>query len=272
MRTRLPLAISSVVIAIFLYAPLVVVALFSFNASRHSATWTGFTTEWYRSLPENEVAVRAAGNSLTLAAGSAVISTILGTALGYGMFKARNKRIADLLHVPICLPDIVQAVALLLFFSSISNRFGILGLGMPAMILGHVTFQVPFVAVVVRARCAMLDRSWNEAARDLGATPWQAFWHVTLPMLRPGILAGAMLAFTLSLDDFVVSFFTGGAGSTTLPVLIYSSVKRGISPEINALSTLLILAAIAATIVVTLIQKSPTIPLDETELPPRNVE
>lgn len=263
MKTRGPLLVSSLIIAAFLYAPLVVVALFSFNASRHGATWTGFSFEWYRSLAQNDVAMQAVKNSLILAASSTAISTILGTALGYCMFRRGSRRIAAFLHAPICLPDIVQAVALLLFFSVIHQRVGIPGLGMGAMIIGHVTFQIPFVAVVVRARCATLDKSWNEAARDLGATPWQAFWHVTLPMLRPGIFAGAMLAFTLSLDDFVVSFFTGGAGSTTLPVLIYSSVKRGISPEINALSTLLILAAVIATIGVTLIQKSPTIPLDE---------
>jgi spermidine/putrescine transport system permease protein len=260
MKTRAPLLISSLIIAAFLYAPLFVVALFSFNASRHGISWTGFSFEWYRSLAENEVAMRAVKNSLLLATCSTAISTILGTALGYTMFRRRGNRSAHFLHVPICLPDIVQAVALLLFFSVIHQSTGILGLGMPVMIIGHVTFQIPFVAVVVRARCATLDRSWNEAARDLGATAWQAFWHVTLPMLRPGILAGASLAFTLSLDDFVVSFFTGGAGSTTLPVLIYSSVKRGISPEINALSTLLIVAAVIATVGVTLVQKPPTIP------------
>lgn len=263
MKSRAPLAVSSAIIAAFLYLPLIVVGLFSFNASRHSATWSGFSMQWYQSLPHNELAIDAVKNSLTLAALSALISTILGTMLGYGIFKLNSKRIAAALHVSICLPDIVQAVALLLFFSVAHSKIGILGLGMPAMILGHVTFQIPFVAVVVRARCATLDKSWAEAAYDLGATPTQTFWHVTLPMLRPGIVAGAMLAFTLSLDDFVVSFFTGGAGSTTLPVLIYSSVKRGISPEINALSTLLIVAAIVATILVTLVQKSPTIPLEE---------
>jgi spermidine/putrescine transport system permease protein len=190
---------------------------------------------------------------------------LLGTLLGYGIYKSNSRRIAEFLHVPICLPDIVQAASMLLFFTFLHNRLGIFGLGMSTMIAGHVTFQIPFVALVVRARCVMLDKSWDEAARDLGATYAQAFWHVTLPMLRPGIIAGAMLAFTLSLDDFIVSFFTGGAGSTTLPVLIYSSVKRGISPEINALSTLLIVAAIVATIVVTLVHKTPTIPLDESD-------
>jgi spermidine/putrescine transport system permease protein len=214
-------------------------------------------------LPENEMAIAAVKNSLVLATASSLLSTILGTLLGYGLFRANSRRMASALHLPICLPDIVQAASLLLFFSVLNKWLGIFSLGMTAMIAGHVTFQIPFVALVVRARCAMLDKSWDEAARDLGATSGQAFWHVTLPMLRPGIIAGAMLAFTLSLDDFIVSFFTGGAGSTTLPVLIYSSVKRGITPEINALSTLLIVAAVVATILVTAVQKTPTIPLDE---------
>lgn len=265
MRTRSPLAFVSLALGVFLYLPLLVIVLFSFNASRHSSEWTGFSWQWYRSLASNEAAISALKNSLILAAISSVISTALGTVLGYGIYKSNSRRLAEFLHVPICLPDIVQAVAMLLFFSFVHQRLGMLGLGMTAMIVGHVTFQIPFVAIVVRARCATLDRSWDEAARDLGATPAQAFWHVTLPMLRPGIVAGAMLAFTLSLDDFVVSFFTGGAGSTTLPVLIYASVKRGISPEINALSTLLIIASTVATILVTVVQKSPTIPIEETK-------
>lgn len=265
MKTRAPLAFASLLLGIFLYLPLLVIVVFSFNASRHGSEWTGFSWQWYRSLASNEAAISALKNSLTLAAISSVISTALGTVLGYGIYKSNSRRLAEFLHVPICLPDIVQAVAMLLFFSFVHQRLGVLGLGMTAMIAGHVTFQIPFVAIVVRARCATLDKSWDEAARDLGATPSQAFWHVTLPMLRPGIVAGAMLAFTLSLDDFVVSFFTGGAGSTTLPVLIYASVKRGISPEINALSTLLIVASAVATILVTVVQKSPTIPIEETK-------
>jgi spermidine/putrescine transport system permease protein len=261
---RAPLAISTAIIGLFLYLPLVVIIVFSFNASRHGTTWTGFSTEWYRALLHNEVAIAAVKNSLILATASAAISTLLGTMLGYHIFTRNSERLAAFLHIPICLPDIVQAVSMLLFFSYIHGKLGLFGLGMGAMIAGHVTFQIPFVAIVVRARCATLDTRWREAALDLGATPAQAFWHVTLPMLRPGILAGAMLAFTLSLDDFVVSFFTGGAGSTTLPVLIYASVKRGLSPEINALSTLLIAASTLATILVTLIQKTPTLPAKET--------
>lgn len=248
---------------IFLYLPLAVIVVYSFNDSRHSSQWTGFTTKWYAALPNNSVAMAALKNSLIVAAVSCAISTTLGTLLGYGLARRPSTRALSFLHLQICLPDIVQAVALLLFFSIVHKFLNVLELGLGTMILAHVTFQLPFVALVVRARAATVDPVWREAARDLGATPLQTFLHVTLPLLGPGILAAAMLAFTLSLDDFVVSFFTGGAGSTTLPVLIYSSVKRGITPEIHALSTLLILVAAAATIGVTLLQKSPTLSLEE---------
>jgi spermidine/putrescine transport system permease protein len=263
MKPRATLTFIAVILFAFLYLPLIVIALYSFNSSRYATTWTGFSLKWYTALAHDEVALAALKNSLVLATSSSFISTILGTALGYGMHRSNSPRIATLLHIPICLPDIVQAVSLLLFFTFLQTHLHTFGLGMPAMIIAHATFQIPFVALVVRARAATLDPAWREAALDLGATPAQTFLHVTLPNLRPGILAGALLAFTLSLDDFIVSFFTGGAGSSTLPVLIYASVKRGLSPEINALSTLLILAAVAATILLTAIQKSPTVPLDE---------
>ena len=255
--------ITALILLLFLYLPLAVILVYSFNDSRHSAQWAGFTTKWYAALPNNAIAMAALKNSLILAAASCAISTTLGTLLGYSLARRPSTRALPFLHLQICLPDIVQAVALLLFFATVHRFLNILSLGLGTMILAHVTFQLPFVALVVRARASMLDPAWREAARDLGATQLQTFFHVTLPLLGPGVLAAAMLAFTLSLDDFVVSFFTGGAGSTTLPVLIYSSVKRGITPEIHALSTLLILAAAAATIGVTLLQKNPTLPLDE---------
>ena len=157
--------------------------------------------------------------------------------------------------VPVVLPDIVMAVALLLFFQLVRTLVGVCELGMTTMIIGHITFQIPFVAIVVRARLAGMDPAIAEAARDLGADPWQTFWSVTFPQALPGILAGALLAFTLSLDDFVVSFFTNGPGATTLPILIYSSVKRGITPDINALSTLMVAASIIGTAGVAWLQR-----------------
>jgi spermidine/putrescine transport system permease protein len=153
------------------------------------------------------------------------------------------------------IPDIVMAVAMLAFFKLLIEFGGFLNMGLATMTIAHITFQIPFVAIVVRSRLVGMDPAIEEAAHDLGASTWQTFWNVTFPLMLPGVLAGSMLAFTLSLDDFVVSFFTTGPGATTLPILIYSSVKRGITPDINALSTLIVLASVLGTIGVTLLQR-----------------
>ena len=243
---------------LFLYAPLIVVVVFSFNAARHGASWQGFTLQWYGSLLENRLALEAAKNTLLLAACSTLIATGVGTTLGYGLSRREMPGrgfLSRLLYLPVFIPDIVMAVALLLFFSVLRQWLGLFQLGLGTMIVAHVTFQIPFVAIVVRSRLAGLDPALKEAAQDLGADAWQAFWRVTLPLMMPGVLAGAMLAFTLSLDDFIVSFFTSGPGSTTLPILIYSSVKRGITPDINALSTLIVLASVLTAVSLTLLQR-----------------
>lgn len=258
-RSPLPLTLSATLLYLFLYAPIIVVIVYSFNAARFGAGWAGFTTEWYRTLLQNSLALSAAKNTLLLGLFSTAISTVLGTllALGLSRFVFPGKLVLDrLLCVPVFIPDIVLAVALLLFYSLVRDWLGLFGLGLTTMVLAHVTFQIPFVAIVVRSRLAGLDPALEEAAWDLGANEWQTFRHITLPLMWPGIIAGAMLAFTLSLDDFVVSFFTSGPGSTTLPILIYSSVKRGITPDINALSTLIVLASILATVIVTVLQRS----------------
>jgi len=242
----------------FLYAPIAVVIVFSFNAATHGAGWTGFTTAWYAKLFANEAALQAGKNTLWLALASTAIATVLGTLLGYGLSRYRfpgQRAFAQLLQVPVFIPDIVLAVALLLFFSTLREHLTFFAPGLLTMVLAHVTFQIPFVAIVVRARLAGLDPALEEAARDLGASAAQTFWRVTFPLLLPGVIAGAMLAFTLSLDDFVVSFFTSGPGSTTLPILIYSSVKRGLTPEINALSTLIVLASVLGTVTVLFFQR-----------------
>ncbi len=257
-RPSLRLSLWSALAYLFLYAPIAVVVIYSFNAARFGAAWNGFTTHWYAAIWDNPQALSAARNTLLLAGCSTLISTLLGTALAYGWtrFHFPGRRwISGLLHIPIFIPDIVLAVALLLLYSLVSPWLRFFELGLPTMVLAHVTFQIPFVAIVVRARLAGLDPALEEAARDLGASGRQKFRHVTLPLMMPGILAAAMLAFTLSLDDFVVSFFTSGPGSTTLPILIYSSVKRGITPDINALSTLIILASILGTVSVMLLQR-----------------
>jgi spermidine/putrescine transport system permease protein len=253
---RLPLPIAAAIIYAFLYAPIAAVIFQSFNRARRGAEWQGFTTLWYRELFDNDLALHATVVTLMLAAASTALSTILGTLLALGLNRGRffGRAFTELsLRTVIVVPDIVMAVSLLTFYAIVRNWLGIFNPGLFTMTLAHVTFQIPFVTLIVRARLAGMDASLIEAARDLGASGWQTFWHVTLPSIWPGILAGGLLAFTLSLDDFVVSFFTTGPGATTLPILIYSTVKRGLTPDINALSTLLVLASVAATVVIMLL-------------------
>ncbi len=244
----------AVLLYVFLYLPPFMIAAQSLNASRFGLNWGGVTLRWYSSALQNPQILSALKNTLLLGVASTLISTVLGTLLGYGLARHRFKGstwLRRLVLLPIAVPDIVLAVSLLLFYATLRQWTGWFQLGLGAMVIGHITFQIPFVALVVRSRLAGMDAAIEEAAADLGASRWQRLWHVTLPMLRPGILAGALLAFALSLDDFVVSFFTSGPGSTTLPIYVYSSVKRGVSGEIHAVSTMLILAALAGTIVVT---------------------
>lgn len=256
-RARLPLGLGAAALYAFLYAPIAVIVVFSFNAARHGVRWEGFTLDWYRQLLHDDAIRSAARNTLVLGLASTALSTVLGTLLAFGLGRGPFRgqvAVQRLLQVPVFIPDVVMAAAMLLFYSLVRQGLGLLELGLGTMILSHVTFQIPFVALVVRARLAGLDPALEEAARDLGADGWQAFRRVTLPLILPGIAAGALLAFTLSLDDFVVSFFTSGPGSSTLPILIYSSVKRGVTPEINALATLIVLASVLATVGVTLLQ------------------
>jgi spermidine/putrescine transport system permease protein len=242
----------------FMYAPIVVVVVFSFNTAKDGFLWKGFSTQWYAKLIENETARDALENTLLLASASTLISTVLGTMLAVGLqrYSFPGKRLFSwLMYVPVVIPDIVMAVAIFLFYAMAQQWLGLFQLGLTTMVIAHVTFQIPFVAIVVRSRMAGMDPSLEEAAFDLGATPWRTFWRVTFPLILPGVVAGAMLAFTLSLDDFIVSFFTSGPGNQTLPILIYSSVKRGVTPEINALSTLIVLASVGGTIGVTMLQR-----------------
>lgn len=257
-RVPLPLWLIAIALYIFLYAPIAVVIVYSFNAARHGGPWTGFTTAWYGHLLHSPEKLAAARNTLVLAAGSTAVATVLGTMLGYGLGRYRfpgKKLFSWLMYVPVVIPDIVMAVAMLLFYSLARDWLHVFRLGMTTMMIAHITFQIPFVAIVVRSRMAGMDPAIEEAAHDLGAGTWQKFTHITLPLMLPGVAAGAMLAFTLSLDDFVVSFFTTGPGATTLPILIYSSVRRGITPDINALSTLIILASVVGTVGVALLQQ-----------------
>lgn len=257
-RVRWPLWLTAAFLFVFMYAPIAVVVVFSFNDSKYGGPWRGFTTAWYGKLLDSPDKIAAAENTLVLGVVSTIIATALGTGLGYGLSRywfPGKKLFSLMMYIPVMIPDIVMAVAMLAFFNALSIAIGLLSMGMTTMILAHVTFQIPFVAIVVRSRLVGMDPAIEEAAHDLGASTWQTFWHVTFPLMLPGVLAGAMLAFTLSLDDFVVSFFTTGPGATTLPILIYSSVKRGITPDINALSTLIVLASVIGTIGVALLQR-----------------
>jgi spermidine/putrescine transport system permease protein len=229
---------------LFLYAPIVLLIIFSFNNSKFvSASWKGFTFRWYLELFSNEAIGTALRNSLIISITSTLISVIFGTMVSLAMerYSFRGKLAFDsLLYLPVIIPDIAMAVMLLLFFVLVK-----MPLGRYTVIISHIAFNISFVAIVVRARLAQFDTSLEEAAQDLYANNWQTFQRVTLPLLMPGILGGALLAFTLSLDDFVITFFTSGPGATTLPLRIYSMVKLGVTPEINALSSVMLLASLS---------------------------
>jgi spermidine/putrescine transport system permease protein len=220
----------------FLYLPLAVVVVYSFNDSTMNARWVGFTLDWYRKLARDEEMLTAAGNSLLIGVTASAVSTVLGTMAGLAMHRYRLRLLPLLVVAPIAIPEILMGVSLLIFFVTIN-----LTLGLVSVALAHIAFCIGFVAIVVRARLSGLDESLVEAARDLGATSGQAFRLVTLPLIMPGVIAGALMAFTLSIDDFVITYFTAGAETMTLPLKIYTMVKVTVTPEVNAVSTLLML-------------------------------
>jgi spermidine/putrescine transport system permease protein len=241
---------ASLAVYAFLYIPLAIVVIFSFNDSKLNAEWVGFTTEWYGKLFENESMLQAAGNSLLIAVVSAAIATILGTMAGIAIHRYRSKLLPVLVFTPVAMPEILLGVSLLVFFLNSAKpllaRVGLdFDLGVTTVIIAHITFSIGFVAIIVRARLAGMDESIFEAARDLGATPWQTFRLVTLPLVLPGVIAGALMAFTLSIDDFVITFFTSGVGTKTLPLEIYTMIKVAVTPEVNAVSTLLMVLTLA---------------------------
>ncbi len=224
-----------------LYAPLVLVIFYSFNLNRTAQIWTGFSTRWYTDVFTNTNVVRALKNSLIVASAATVLSTALAIAAALGLLRMgrRGSTFAmGLLGAPLIIPEIVSAVGTLGFFLFVGIPLGHIGL-----IVAHTAFCVPFAMLPIRARLVSLDRSSFEAAADLGANEWKIFTWVTLPLLAPGIMAGALLAFAISLDDFITSFFIAGPGSTTLPVYIFGMIRSNVTPAINALSTLLLLVS-----------------------------
>ena len=239
---------------LFLYVPIALLVIFSFNNATHSlSVWQGFTFSWYEQLFRDAAVGQALRNSLVVALVSTVLSTMIGTlaALAMERYRFPGKMTFDaLLYLPIIIPEIAMGVMLLLFFVLMG-----MDLGLPTIIISHVAFNISFVTVVVRARLAGLSTTLEEAAQDLGANGWQTFRRITLPLLMPGIFAGALLAFTISLDDYVITYFTAGPGATTLPIRIYGMVKKGISPDVNALSTLMLLAAMVLVVLSLVLQR-----------------
>lgn len=243
----------------FLWAPILVLVLFSFNQSKSVSSFTGFTMRWYSNILNNvmgaesafstEIMLDAFRNSLFVGTVATAIATVLGTMIALGMARGTfpGKRWLDgLLFLPVVIPEITQAISLAIFFKVVFDWFDLISgqrifPGFHTIIAAHVTFNISYVAIVVRARLADMNPQLEEAANDLGANPWRAFWRITFPLILPGVISGALLAFTLSLDDFVITFFTSGVGTTTLPVFVYGLLKLTVTPEVNAISTIMML-------------------------------
>ncbi|PPB81857.1 putrescine transport system permease protein [Albidovulum inexpectatum] len=238
----------------FLYLPMVILVIFSFNESKLVTVWAGFSTKWYGELFRNQAFLDAAWVTLKVAVMSSTLATILGTMAAYAMVRGGRfpgrTLFSGMIYAPLVMPEVITGLSLLLLFISIGLDRGVM-----TITLAHTTFTMCYVSVVVSSRLVTFDRSLEEAALDLGCTPFQAFRLVTLPIIAPAVISGWLLAFTLSLDDLVIASFTAGPSSTTLPMKIFSSVRLGVSPEINALSTILIGLVTAAVITASLISK-----------------
>jgi len=234
----------TIVFFVFLYLPIVVLIFYSFNANRMVMNWGGFGIDWYLKAFQNEDIQKAVWNSLIVAIVSTIFATSIATIGALVLARGGNSRgktlSLGLITLPLMVPEIVTAVAVLIFFSAIG-----MNLGLGNVIIAHITFCIPFAFMPIRARLEGMDTSLEQAARDLYASEWETFRYVTVPLLMPGIVAGAMLSFVISMDDFIITLMVGGAGSTTLPVYIYSMIRRGLTPEINAVSTVLLLVSVA---------------------------
>lgn len=257
------LAANAWLVYAFFYAPILALIVLSFNDNRLVGVWRGFTLDWYGQMLANGAVMRAIRNSLIVAAISTVLATALGTAaaLALARYRFRGRQTFDaLLYLPVIVPDVTMAVMLLLFFVRAADAaFVVSGtqvrLGLTTITLSHVAFNISFVAIVVRARLAGMDPTLEEAAADLYAGRWQAFRRITLPQMTPGVLGGALLALTLSLDDVVITSFVSGPGSTTLPVYVFGLVRRGVTPLINAVSTVMLVASMLLVVASVLLQR-----------------
>jgi|JFJP01.1.fsa_nt_gi spermidine/putrescine transport system permease protein len=252
---------------LFLYIPIVILVAFSFNDSRLGARWEGFTLKWYVEMFSSDAVLSALSNSLIVAFTATTIATILGTMTAVAMERFRfpfRKTFDGILYLPVIIPDIVMGVSLLAFFSLLTSIVnGALGLsgndsirpGLVTVIIAHISFIISFVTIVVRTSLKDFDKSLEEAAQDLGADEWTTFRRITLPLIAPGILGGALLGFTLSLDDYVITAFTTGPGGTTLPIEVFGRIRRAISPEINAISTLMLMMSMMLIIISQVVQR-----------------
>lgn len=222
---------------LFLYAPILVLMVYSFNESKTRGKWSGFSLKWYAKLLEDREVLQALSNTITIAVITTVIATIVGTlaAVGFMEFSKNKKKVLLAINeIPVLNPDIVIAVGLMVLFTALNIEFG-----MVTLILSHVVFTIPYVILSILPKLKMMDRNLSEAAMDLGATPLQTLFLVIIPEIKQGIIAGAMMAFTLSIDDFVISFFTKGRGLNTVSTTVYSMARKGINPTINAMSTIM---------------------------------
>ena len=240
-RSRNPLlTLYALAVYAFLFAPIVILILFSFNDSKRNFIWRGFTLRWYPELFGDQALLRALGVTLQVAAIAVVATTILGTLLGLGLARLRSgaaSGVADtLILLPMITPEVVMGISLLLFFALAFSANGSIW----QIAIAHIAFSISYVAIIVRARAVSLDPRMEEAARDLGASPRAAFVHVTLPLIAPAVGAGALIAFALSFDDLIITSFNAGVGSSTLPLYIYSRIRFGVTPEINAISTIVV--------------------------------
>ena len=239
---------------VFLYLPMVILVIFSFNASKLVTVWAGFSTKWYGELLRNDAFLGAAWVTIKVAVMSSTLATVLGTMAAYVMIRSGRffgrTLFSGMIYAPLVMPEVITGLSLLLLFIAIG-----LDRGVTTIVLAHTTFSMCYVSVVVSSRLATFDRSLEEAALDLGCTPFDAFKSVTLPIIAPAVISGWLLAFTLSLDDLVIASFTSGPSSTTLPIKIFSAVRLGVSPEINALSTILIAIVTVGVISASLVSK-----------------
>jgi len=251
MTSPRPLMLCALGLYLFLYAPLFVLMAFSFTPSEYSLRWEGLTLRWYRAVWQNQQIQEALLVSLVVTVPAVLIATAIGTLTALALYRTRFRGkmlVQNLLYIPLIMPSLVIGISLLLFFVAINLPLGVL-----TIVLAHVAFSIPLTTLVVLARMQRLDRTLEEAAMDLGADEWTTFWKITFPLLRPGMLAAALLAFPWSFNDFVVTFFVAGVGATTLPLRIYSMIRLGVSPMVNALGTLIVVVPLLIAVLGTLV-------------------